>query len=88
MTRAEEKFSLTPEQLKSFEQNGFLAIDSLVPPEDLKEIEQEYEDLLDRLASKFVAQGKLAQTYSHLPFGQRYAQMVCEFPDLLNFMNI
>ena len=49
MSSSSQCNALTPEQLASFEQNGFLAIDSLIPPEDLTDIEEEYAELLDSL---------------------------------------
>ena len=83
-----EPSALTPAQIAAFEEDGFLAIDSLVPPEDLVAIEAEYEALLDRLASELFQKGKISKTYEDLDFGARYAAMIAEYPDLTNYLNI
>ena len=49
--------TLTEDQLAAFERDGFLAIDNVVPPEDLAPIETEYAELLDRLATDLYARG-------------------------------
>ncbi|WP_425407350.1 phytanoyl-CoA dioxygenase family protein [Hwanghaeella sp.] len=76
------------EQKEFFEENGFLAIDQLVPPDDLLPIENEYADLLDRLAHRLFAEGKVSSRYDGLAFGDRYGRLVGEFPDLHRFFNI
>ena len=80
--------SLTSEQIASFEENGYLAIDSLVDPDDLAGIEREYADLLDGLAEKLRGGGRIADTYAGLEFGERYAAIIAEYPDLHRFLNI
>ena len=80
--------TLTPAQLASFERDGFLALETLVPPEDLVPIEEEYEQLIDRLATELFHKGKISQTYADLAFGARYGAMIGEYPDLANFVNI
>ena len=52
--------ALTEQQLTAFERDGFLAIDRLVDPADLQEIEAEYEQLLDRL--DLLQVGRIDQT--------------------------
>lgn len=80
--------ALSDEQIASFEENGFLAIDTLVPPDDLQAIEQEYEELLDSLARDLFNQGKIPNTYSNLKFGDRYAKLISDYPDIHHFLNI
>ena len=80
--------ALSADQIAAFERDGFLAIDSLVPPEDLVAIEQEYEALLDRLAQKLFQKGKISSAFDTLAFGDRYAAVIAEYPDLTNFLNI
>lgn len=80
--------ALSADQIAAFERDGFLAIDSLVPPEDLAAIEQEYEALLDRLAQELFQQGKITSAFDTLAFGDRYAALIAEYPDLTNFLNI
>ena len=80
--------ALTPGQIASFEENGFLAIESLVDPADLSGIEREYASLLDGLAERLHGEGKISDTYSDLEFGARYAAVIAEYPDLHRFLNI
>ncbi len=48
---------LSDAQLKSFEENGFLAIDQLLDDEDLKAIEKEYGVLLGKVAKELFQSG-------------------------------
>ena len=54
--------TLTEDQLAAFERDGFLAIDNVVPPEDLAPIETEYAELLDRLATDLYARGEISDS--------------------------
>ncbi len=67
--------------LASFQENGFIAIDRLVPAEDLEPIEIEYAELLERIAQLLHRNRKIHDTCDSLPFGQCYSQIVSEFPD-------
>lgn len=79
---------LSTEQITAFEEDGFLAIDSLVPPEDLEPIEQEYEALLEQLAQDLFRRGEISSEYSGLDFGTRYARIISDYPDLHHFLNV
>ena len=70
--------ALSADQIAAFERDGFLAIDSLVPPEDLVAIELEYEALLDRLAHELFDKGKISSAFDTLEFGDRYAAVIAE----------
>lgn len=76
---------LTRELLASFQENGFLAIDRLVPVEDLEPIEIEYAELLERAARWLHRDHRIDDAYASLPFGQRYSQVNSVFPDLHRF---
>ena len=80
--------TLTEDQLAAFERDGFLAIDNVVPPEDLAPIETEYAELLDRLATDLYARGEISDSYEGLEFGARYARVIAEYPVLHQFLNI
>lgn len=80
--------SLSASQLKSFEENGFLAIDRLVPEEDLVEIEQEYAQLLDDTAAYLYAAGKISDLHANLDFGDRYSAIIAEYSDLHRYFNV
>ena len=80
--------TLTEDQLAAFERDGFLAIDNVVPPEDLAPIETEYAEFLDRLATDLYARGEISDSYEGLEFGARYARVIAEYPVLHQFLNI
>ncbi len=80
--------ALNAEQLDAFERDGFLAIESLVDPEDLCPIEDEYAALLDDLANEFYVQGRISDRFATLSFGERYSCIIAEFPDLHRYFNI
>lgn len=72
----------------SFQENGFLAIDRLVPVEDLEPIEIIYAELLERVAQWLHRDRKINDTHDSLPFGRRYSQTISVFPDLHRFFYI
>lgn len=80
--------ALSEEQLAAFERDGFLAIDSLVDPADLEEIEAEYEEQLDGLADKLFREGLLSDRFDGLTFGDRYSRIIAEYAELHRFFNI
>ena len=80
--------ALTEQQLTAFERDGFLAIDRLVDPADLQEIEAEYEQLLDRLADELFAQGSITDRFASLSFGDRYSRIIAGYPELHRFFNV
>jgi len=71
--------SVAPARLdvRQFEDQGFLLIEDLLDPErDLDPVVQEYTAQLDRVAAEWHATGKIASTYSGLPFAQRFAHVL------------
>ncbi|MEP3304339.1 MAG: hypothetical protein ABJO05_20445, partial [Roseibium sp.] len=80
--------TLSDAQLESFDENGFLAIDRLVPEEDLVEIEQEYAQLLDDTAAHLYAAGKISDLHKNLDFGDRYSAIIAECSDLHRHFNV
>ena len=75
-------------ELASFEENGFLAIETLLDDEELRPLEDEYADLLDRLAAKLHSDGKVSDRYEKLAFGDRYSRIIAEYPELHRWFNI
>lgn len=72
-------FTLSQSQLTQFEEQGYLVVNEVLDVQhDLQPVWDEYAALLDDLCRKWQAQGKLASTYSHLPFGQRLIQVFRE----------
>jgi len=75
-------------QLDSFHKNGYLVVDQVFDDEDLLPLEQEYTELLDRLALKLHSGGLIDSAYVDLKFSQRFARIVAQYPDLIDLMNI
>jgi len=88
MTRSQSNRSLDAAELASFENNGFLAIETLLDDEELRPIEVEYAGLLDRLAAGLHQVGKISNRYAALPFGERYTRIIAEYPELHRWFNI
>ena len=60
-----------------FVAEGYLVVDNAVDPElDLDPVVAEYEKLLDELATKWHAEGKLPSAYADLPFGERLSRII------------
>ncbi|MFN8524217.1 MAG: phytanoyl-CoA dioxygenase family protein [Chloroflexota bacterium] len=69
---------LTAEQMKRFDEDGYLVVEGVLDPErDIKPVLDEYNGVLDGIARDLVAEGKLRSTYAELPFVDRLVQ-VCE----------
>jgi hypothetical protein len=79
---------LAPEQIQSFEENGYLAIDGLLVEADLAPLEQEYSQLLDRLAAELYAGGIISSQFEALDFGDRFGRILGQFPELHRYFNI
>lgn len=70
---------LTDTQMTQFAATGYLVVRGLLDwDEDIQPVVAEYMALLDRLAADWVAEGKLSETYAHLPFGERLTQIIAE----------
>ena len=68
--------SLSPEQVKQFDEQGYLLVkDVLDPATDLDPIIAEYDGVLDRLAGELYAAGDVESKYEDLPFGKRLSQI-------------
>jgi hypothetical protein len=62
-----------------FRRDGYVVADGLLDPAlDLDPVVDEYTVLLDRLARRWHAEGRLGATYAHLPFGERLRRIVAE----------
>jgi phytanoyl-CoA hydroxylase len=71
--------SLTAEQIREFEDEGYLVVEGLLDPaRDLDPVIAEYEGVLDRLADELFAAGRIASTYADLPFSDRLVQIYAE----------
>jgi phytanoyl-CoA hydroxylase len=69
---------LGTEQIARFKESGYLVVEKVFDPDrDLPPLLDEYASVLDRLASQLMREGKLAQSYAGLDFGERLIR-ICE----------
>ncbi len=62
-----------------FEEQGYVVAEGILDPvEDIGPIVAEYEALLDSMAERWHAEGKLSSSYCELPFGERLTQLLAE----------
>ncbi len=67
---------LSAEQIDRFQRDGYLAVDRLLDYElDVQPVIAEYEALLDELCRAWVAEGRLSETFSDLPFEKRLVEV-------------
>ena len=67
---------LSPQQIDDFNENGYLAVDGLLDYDlDIAPVIAEYQQLLDKLCAQWVADGRLPEAYSHLPFERRLVEV-------------
>mgnify|MGYP001194580514 CR=1 FL=1 len=65
--------------IERFNEEGYLVVDDVLDLQrDLDPVMAEYTALLDELASRWHAEGKLTSTYAELPFVQRLAHVLSE----------
>ena len=81
-------FTLSDEQIESFETSGYLVLENVIPYSTLNAVRLEYAERLDLVTKKFHAEGRLSETYEALDFGQRYTRALYECPQILNFLEI
>lgn len=73
---------LSQAQKDHFNEFGYLIIEDVIDEETLTNIEQEYEAIVERVASELVAEGKISQSYAELPFKQRYMAIIDELDEV------
>jgi phytanoyl-CoA hydroxylase len=67
---------LTTDQVERFHEDGYLVVEGLISAtEVLDPLVREYEQVLDRLAHELYAAGRIADTYTDLPFSDRFIQI-------------
>ena len=79
---------LSEAQLKSFDENGFLAIDQLLNNEDLRPIEEEYQVLLGNVANELFKSGEISELYDEFSFGDRFSRILAQYNSLHRHFNI
>ncbi|HVC34924.1 MAG TPA: phytanoyl-CoA dioxygenase family protein [Chloroflexota bacterium] len=71
--------ALIDRQVELFEAQGYLVVEDLIDVAGyLDPMVEEYEELLDRLAQRLFAEGKLSSPHADLPFGKRLTQLYAE----------
>lgn len=67
---------LTQEQVAQFHREGYLVVEGLFDPaQDIAPVIDEYQGVLDTLATELHAKGELSSTYAELPFGRRLIEV-------------
>lgn len=79
---------LTDEQLSSFNQNGYLVVEHVLDDKDLIPLEREYDELLEDLAEKLFAEGRIDSTFTGLDFDERFTRVVAQYPEAIDLFNI
>ena len=71
--------TLSKSQVEKFVEDGYLLFEDLLDPvEDLDPIIEEYESVLDRIASELYEQGEVTSRYEGLAFGERLTRITNE----------
>ncbi len=71
--------TLSLEDWEHFNREGYVVIRNAFDPERwLTPVLREYEEVLDRLAEKLFADGRISSTYDHLPFSERFVEVCAE----------
>ncbi|MBI2192377.1 MAG: phytanoyl-CoA dioxygenase family protein [Planctomycetes bacterium] len=79
---------LTPAQIESFHEKGYLAVEGILGPEDLQPVEDEYARLIDERARQLQAQGKLKDLHADQPFLRRLALLAAQAPEIAGNLDI
>jgi phytanoyl-CoA hydroxylase len=80
---------LTPEQVESYRENGYLKLDGVLDPqEDLGPVIRAYEEEVDRRARRLRAEGRLSSLYEGEDFAHRLAKIAAEVPAAAQALDI
>jgi len=67
---------------KKFAEDGYVLVENVLDPEkDLQPVIDDYARLLDELAHRWYAEGKIPSAYADLPFNERASQVVSQIGD-------
>ncbi len=72
---------LTREQIEQFDEDGFLVVENVLGGQDLAMIEQEYREILDRVAAELARQGRIPPLRG-ASFSQRYVEAMKHIDDM------
>ena len=77
--------ALTAEQKEHFDEYGFVHVEDVFDPErDIDPVIDEYAGVLNSLADRLLAEGKISSDYSELPFGDRVTKIYGESKEIHN----
>ena len=79
---------LTPDRIRSFEENGYLATEGLLLEADLAPLEEEYRQLLDGVAADIYSRREITSQFEALAFGRRFGRILGELPELHRYFKI
>ncbi|MBT3556197.1 MAG: phytanoyl-CoA dioxygenase family protein [Rhodospirillales bacterium] len=79
---------LTAEQIEQFNEDGFLAVPSLLDETDLIPLDEEYAAVMDDVAARLFSEGLISDPRRELSFGERYSRLIVEYPELHRFFNV
>lgn len=80
--------ALGAEAVGFFWEHGSLVVPDVLGPADLKPVEREFADVLDRAARSLYADGEISSPFSDLEFEQRYFAVLSEYPGIYRYLNI
>src|SRR3954447_20230403 len=76
--------TLTPEEIERLNTDGYLHVrGALDPALDIEPVEREFAAILDRVATRLHAEGKIDDTYAGLPFEERFISVASASPEPL-----
>ncbi len=64
-----------------FEQQGYVVLEDIFTPDDLRPLYTDYGQLLDQLANQWHREGRLPSTYADLPFIERAAAIISQIDE-------
>lgn len=73
---------LTDAQVAFFHEEGYLAVPSLLPPDDLEPVRREIASLVHEAALRFQAEGRIERTHEAEPFETRLTRLLEDHPEL------
>lgn len=77
-----ETSSLSADELRRFHEQGFLALEDVIPEAVLDFVASDLTDFIDRETAALVAEGTLSSTYADEPFERRLASITAENDEL------
>jgi len=74
--------SLSDDQIEQFKAQGFLVVEDALQDSDLQPVIDDYEALVDRLASRWLEEGRISQLHADESFERRFAALCADNEEL------